>query len=836
MGEGTATTPPIRRRRIIERPRLIRLLDESPERIKMLVAPAGYGKTTLARQWLAGKEASWYLCTSASADVAALAAGIRAAATQVTREVGDALPARLAITVQSEAEPEFLAELLAADVENWPQDAWLVIDDYHAAQRTDAADRFVEKLLATLGANVLILTRHRPLWASARRIMYGELFELTRTQLAMTETEARQLLKGGDLDPDELLPMARGWPAVLSLASVSDVPVPDLAGAPHLYGFFADEIFRRLDPAIQATLCELAVYDTEGLRVTLRGLGHDHREAVLEVGTDSGFLTEFYDGEYEMHPLLRDFLIRKLTGQRADVVDGAIERSANLLVKHRLWDEAHDLIEKFRRVDLIPALLHAWLPDLLASGRTTTVQSLIDSAPDDSASVKLASAELAFRGGRFHESEGLAKLASAESTDVELTARALLTAGRAAHAASREEHSALYYAKVSTIDCSQGLRRIGLLGELAATIELEKQDAVGLLASLGPPDALPPDERVILVSRIINLETRFGLPVSVDEGRAMWQLLDRVRDPVARSSFRNVFGFSLAAMGHLDEADALTDQQQEDIEKSRLDFVIPYALVTRALVGLMRHEYLAAQELLDEAEERSLRSGDQTAYFIAWAVRTRLYNAQAAYDVSLARAFPQARSQTKSLYGELMASYAVALAGSGEPMRAIEYARRSQATSGAIEISGSAPCAIAIVELRGGNPGEALSQLRRALGAVARCGMIEAFVSAYRGCPELLLCLLEDPEIHDDLRRVLTIAGDASLTPRATATGTVLDLSPREKEVLSLVARGMSNAAIGDRLFISPVTVKVHVRHIFEKLGVKSRAEAALRAGQLGRD
>jgi DNA-binding NarL/FixJ family response regulator len=64
----------------------------------------------------------------------------------------------------------------------------------------------------------------------------------------------------------------------------------------------------------------------------------------------------------------------------------------------------------------------------------------------------------------------------------------------------------------------------------------------------------------------------------------------------------------------------------------------------------------------------------------------------------------------------------------------------------------------------------------------------------------------------------------------------VLDLSPREKEVLSLVARGLTNAAIGERLFISPVTVKVHVRHIFDKLGVKSRAEAALRAGQLGRD
>ena len=57
-----------------------------------------------------------------------------------------------------------------------------------------------------------------------------------------------------------------------------------------------------------------------------------------------------------------------------------------------------------------------------------------------------------------------------------------------------------------------------------------------------------------------------------------------------------------------------------------------------------------------------------------------------------------------------------------------------------------------------------------------------------------------------------------------------MTLSHREKEVLSLLAQGLSNAAIGSELFISPATVKVHVRHIFEKLGVKSRAAAALRA------
>jgi DNA-binding NarL/FixJ family response regulator len=83
---------------------------------------------------------------------------------------------------------------------------------------------------------------------------------------------------------------------------------------------------------------------------------------------------------------------------------------------------------------------------------------------------------------------------------------------------------------------------------------------------------------------------------------------------------------------------------------------------------------------------------------------------------------------------------------------------------------------------------------------------------------------------------ILRLVGDASLAASTSHEDhSILKLSSREKEVLSLVAAGMTNREIGHALFISPVTVKVHVRHIFEKLGVKSRTAAALRASQLDR-
>ncbi|NLA58074.1 MAG: response regulator transcription factor [Firmicutes bacterium] len=53
-------------------------------------------------------------------------------------------------------------------------------------------------------------------------------------------------------------------------------------------------------------------------------------------------------------------------------------------------------------------------------------------------------------------------------------------------------------------------------------------------------------------------------------------------------------------------------------------------------------------------------------------------------------------------------------------------------------------------------------------------------------------------------------------------------LTPREKEVLALIATGMTNAEIAEQLFISPHTVKNHVTNIYKKLKVEDRTQIAL--------
>ena len=103
--------------------------------------------------------------------------------------------------------------------------------------------------------------------------------------------------------------------------------------------------------------------------------------------------------------------------------------------------------------------------------------------------------------------------------------------------------------------------------------------------------------------------------------------------------------------------------------------------------------------------------------------------------------------------------------------------------------------------------------------------------------------LLKDAE-SDELARSIRAAarGDAPLDPKAArellsarAPGSPLDsLSPREREVLVMVAEGLPNKVIARRLSISEKTVKAHLTSVFRQIGVTDRTQAALWAQRNG--
>jgi DNA-binding NarL/FixJ family response regulator len=82
-----------------------------------------------------------------------------------------------------------------------------------------------------------------------------------------------------------------------------------------------------------------------------------------------------------------------------------------------------------------------------------------------------------------------------------------------------------------------------------------------------------------------------------------------------------------------------------------------------------------------------------------------------------------------------------------------------------------------------------------------------------------------DPALADGL---LAFRGDLVLPDEITP------LTPREREVLALLAEGLPNKLVADRLGVSERTVKYHVAQILDKIGAHSRTEAVLRGARLG--
>jgi len=835
MTAGAAQSSETRRgRRLVERPRLIKLLDEADQQTILLLAPAGYGKTTLSRQWAKTlTRAIWVTLTPGHRDVVTLAEDLARGIDALGGEAGRFIDQYL----RAHSNPQRVHRELGATIAARLDDAhihWLILDDYQSIMSSQAAEEFVLSMRNSSSARLLIASRARPTWASGRSVVYGENAEIGRDELAMNEAESAQILRGRQAS-ESFARHAQGWPAVLALAAASDVPAPPadsqlLPGDLHRY--LAEELFQAASAELQAALLTLALLGSVSTATLERRIGSDLDRLIDDartLGFDSG------DDEFEIHPLIRDFLLTKLNQERDG--DQQVRQAIEASLEDENWDNALELVLRFKTLDLVEPVLERAFTPLVRAGRLATLSAFATEAwpipTFPPPSVEAAQAEIAFQEGRIELARDLSRKTLLNlSPSHPLRSRTALILGHSCYSPAEfpEAEAAFRQALDSAHDERDEAE--ALHGLAIVAVFAEQNEAVAAIGALGarrhrsPIDLARYTTARLAFRRVIDPSGLSG-ELHVEAARLA---IDRIGDPRARTSMTYSIASALAARADYKEAKEWLKLFFADAEAFDLVFAMPLANWTLAQSALGLRRFGEAERALQAVEDSATRSGGFRHEINARSLRARLLLQTGQADAALACVSePPEQFLIPSWRGEYYASRALALACSGDSDGTANAAAMATHASRAHEVRLLAQCATVISSLR--QSSAPAVELLRSARAVDVWDPVVCALRASRDLGDALAAIREARPIVERLyRRIddLPLARRAGFRTRATGSPSEL-LSSREMEILGLIARGYRNRDIANALYIAPSTTKSHIHHIFEKLGVRTRAEAVAR-------
>jgi DNA-binding CsgD family transcriptional regulator len=838
---GEPRKPRIRPRRIIERPHLIRALDRSDARVRLIVAGPGYGKTTLAEQWAAREELTvgWFRARRSAADVTVVARGLVDAADSVLPGAGQRLLQRLAVTSDPEREATLLAEMLAEELAHWPAHGWIVVDDYDRLAASVASETFVETIAAHSSVKLLLAGSSRPTWIKTRDLLAGRVLELPETALALSPEESAAVLDHGNesVGPG-LVALTNGWPALIGLAAMTpDAAAPEVELPESLFDFFAEELYRSVDPSVRTGLAVLAEMPLIDRELAAAILGVERARNVCDVALRLGIFDD-RGGYLEFHPLVASFFERRLSRQSSSRGPRPLREAWIHYHGRGEFDAAFDLTEKIGTAKDIDRLVLDSMDALLEGARVPTLEHWVSRAADrfgETTSVLLAQAEIALRQGRHLVAQAIAERVC-RGGEESVGFRGFMIAGRAAHVGSREAEALALFDRAEQSAQSDRERRHAKWGQLTAAIDLELERSRQLLEELKASADVGFDETEVLrqTDKQLLLGLRFGSVPSLVGAKKVAELLPSVPDPFLRCSFGSMFSCALNLSAEYEQALQVADNLIQDAQTFRVKFAMPYGYLMggAALAGLRR--FSEAHEALSHAHAEAMHCTDIFAQQGTYAGRVRalLHEGKVAEACSVEP--PDLTESLPMMRGEVWASRGLALACMGRLSEAQRCVDEVRGTTRAVEANVLCLCVDAVRALKA-RDARLTDRLRCLVQGAFAAGGVDFVVTTYRASPDLLAALLRDPVVAETSGYVVARAGDQYLAASlgidvVGAADPIVSLSAREREVYDLLCEGMANVDIARRLFISPATVKVHVRHVYDKLGIRSRTALVLNA------
>ena len=394
-------------------------------------------------------------------------------------------------------------------------------------------------------------------------------------------------------------------------------------------------------------------------------------------------------------------------------------------------------------------------------------------------------------------------------------------------------------------------RALGLrAAELGRRLDVPDLEMLGLAlegASLVACAEVEPGMRRLDEATAAALEGRAVIPISgawtfcllvsacmavADLDRASaW--CDRIERFAERYSSRYMLAYCRAEYGALhisrgrwERADAVLQAAVEDFSRSRPAWA-GGPLVALAELRRRQGRQANAEALLERAG-----SGGDARLCRARIALDRGHPERAADEVERAlRQIPAERRLQRAPAAELLALACVTAGQLGRAAEALEELRSTAAATGAVTLTAAAARVEGVLLAAREDHVSARTRLEDAVDAYERAGFPYEAALARADLAATLAVLG-----HDEASLETARAADrlAALGAASVAGDDLGGLTPREREVLALIAQGLTNRQIAERLVLSEHTVHRHVTNLLGKLGLHSRAAAAARAVRSG--